>query len=101
MAKELIELYVGDNIKIGQREFTIKEHDYIMDNKSNHLCFCAGGRRTLYYTKNGRFNNSHSYIQIPLKLSKKLNLKVLRKIEFSPEESKTQDGLIYYKFNNK
>jgi hypothetical protein len=75
MAKlEHTPLKVGGTIKIGRREFTIEKGDVIM---YNGACwqFIAGNRRTLYYTKNGRYNDSNTNIGIPKKL-----VKVLKKL---------------------
>ena len=64
---------IGDTIKIGRREHTIIEGDYIMYNGACYM-FCTSDRRTLFRTKNGRFSNYHSYETLPNKL-----VKVLRK----------------------
>ena len=92
-----LQLKIGDTIKVGRKEFVIQKGDFIMDNY-NCLMFTAGDRRTLYYTKNGRYKNSHTYITLPKKLVKKIDFTCFIKIYKTAEESKTQNGLIYYKF---
>lgn len=77
MAKaNTLQLKVGDTIKVGRREFIIQHGDHIMDNGSSN-CFVAGDRRTLFFTKNGRYNNSHHYIDLPKKLIKQIDLTLL------------------------
>ena len=86
--KNLLQLFIGDSIKIGRNTYEIKSGDYILDNGYFSM-FCSGDNRILRWSGFDTF----SYIVIPKSIMKTIQKDVLKTVEIKM--------MVYFYFQNK